>query len=389
MLFLWSTSTCRLNLQQNQIEDKLYWVYTNIRCNIKLKNLDKYRQNKQSWIDFSYSEKQSEERGSYDQNEKLRYSMLIEIQYDFQDSDEEFIRFLLEQEIIARENDDFQGIGDALWLGAYLLARFKRPYDIQLFYKAKFANFDTVCGFDREFMFLSLRDKTEDYVNKHHPDMYDEVKDIYKTFSLDNWWERLSSKFPENERDEPLLELYYRNIYFEKKDIAKIYLEKWKENEPDSKEKDNTLKYAYIDLDEIPKAIKLIKKELDGQKSNWDKASCNHDLLKLHTKLKSSDDGLDVINAIDKEFEQFDTWKKVGLGRMVIHEAFEFALATPNMSIAKTTFKIADKWFKEMNNIALVGLEAGWKAAEKCGFLEKVKLYKKLAHEENERIKNI
>ena len=42
-------------------------------------------------------------------------------------------------------------------------------------------------------------------------------------------------------------------------------------------------------------------------------------------------EGLDIIVVIDELFKQFDDWKDIGLGRMTIHEAFEYSLALDNV----------------------------------------------------------
>lgn len=349
-------------------------------------NLDFYRDGKENWKELSYSEAHSEDRGSYDRNEKSRYAALIELQYNFKKGDEQLIRFLFEQEIVARENDSFQGIGDALWLGAYLLAKFRKPEDIPLFHRAKFANFDTGCGFDREFIYCALREETEDYVFKNYPEIYEDIKDCFSFLDMDAWWSHTSKRFPDSETEESLLELYQRNIYFENYDQAKSYLEQWKQREPESKQKENTLKYAYTELGEYAKAVEILKREIGEKETNWDRASYFRDLLSLYTKMKEPKEGLDVIKSINKEFKRFNDWRDVGLGRMAIHEAFEYALATEDLEIAKQSFKIAHSWFKKMKSIAYVGLEAGWKAAERCGFTWIAIMYKNLAIKERQRI---
>jgi len=357
-----------------------------------MNNIALYRKDKQKWHDVSYSCAKSKKRGHYDSNEKLRYSVLISIQYDFQKSDEAFIRFLLEQEVLALENDSFQGISDALKLASYLLVKFNNPHDIPLFCRAKFANFDTACGFSREFMYLALREKTEDFVLQNYPDIYSDIEGDYIELcleeTLDEWWNYLSRSFPENEADEPLLELFERNIYFGKDDIAKKYLEQWKDQEPASENKDSTLKYAYISLGEYALALKQTKKELSKKKNNWDRASCLESLIGLSAKMDGSQnqEGLFFIKALDQEFKKFNNWKNIGLGRMSIHEGFNYILATNDIDIAKEAFVIVDRWFNEMDSIAYVGLKAGRKAAKKCGFLDKAKIYKKLKIKEKQRI---
>ena len=51
-------------------------------------NLDIYRKDRLSWNVASYCEMQSEERGSHDRNEKVRYSIIISLQYDLKKNDE-------------------------------------------------------------------------------------------------------------------------------------------------------------------------------------------------------------------------------------------------------------------------------------------------------------
>ncbi len=71
--------------------------------------LEQCRANRDEWQKYSYNKKISKKYGEYDGNEKERYALLIELQYNFQEEDTPLLRFLLEQEVIAREEDDFQG----------------------------------------------------------------------------------------------------------------------------------------------------------------------------------------------------------------------------------------------------------------------------------------
>ena len=54
--------------------------------------------------------------GTYDLNANQRYSVMIELQYDWRLEDHDLVRYLFEQEVIAREEDSFQGIGEVLEL---------------------------------------------------------------------------------------------------------------------------------------------------------------------------------------------------------------------------------------------------------------------------------
>lgn len=88
--------------------------------------LDLIRKNKELWDIFKYEGYEDEEWGTQDKNEKIRLALIIELQYDHQESDEELIKFLMENEVISRENDSFQGYGDSLKIISYLLANYKK-----------------------------------------------------------------------------------------------------------------------------------------------------------------------------------------------------------------------------------------------------------------------
>ena len=63
-----------------------------------------------------------------------------------------------------------------------------------------------------------------------------------------------------------------------------------------------------------------------------------------------------VIESINREFEQFDDWIDIGLGRMVIHAAFEYSLSVNSDEVARAVFNHGYNWFKKMDSIAYIGL---------------------------------
>jgi len=355
--------------------------------------LKKYRNNNTKWLEASYKETKSESRGSHDKNEKTRYAIFLSLQYDLKDTDEELVRYLYKEEIKARENDDFQGIGESLWLASYLLSKFKNPKDILLFHNAKHANFDTACGFDREFIYITLRSETEDYIKNNYPEIFEDVEGDYEDMDLENnldsWYKRLTKRFPDNEKDEHLLDLFERCIFFDDKLSARKYLEKWKSIEPESENKNSNLKYAYLDLGDYDKAVDLLIKELKTKETSWDIVSASTKVLKMYTKMKSSQKGFELIKSIDEELKKFDDWLNIGLGRILIHEAFEFSIAIDDIEITKQVFNIVDSWFKQMDNIAYVGLKAGLESAKTCGYDDMIKKYGDLAKKEKARIDGI
>ncbi|MBU2984907.1 hypothetical protein KO528_06075 [Saccharophagus degradans] len=355
-----------------------------------MSKLEEYRINNENWFEVAYKDAISEDRGSCDENEKARYALLIQIQYDFQESDQELIRFLFEQEIIAREKDEFQGIGSALWLGAFLLAKFRAPADISLFYRAKNSNFDTHCGFDIEFVFWPLKDNTDAYLADNHPELLNDLGGIYLESGINEtiseWWAGQLGQYPDCVEKELPLVLYERSLYFEDIEKAKEYLDSWASNEPESDRKQSYLKYAYKEIGEFDKAISIAKKDINLKGPGWDKASAFRDLLELYTRSGAPSVALQYIESIDAEFKRFDNWKRAGLGHMTVKSAFEYSIECNDSSAGKKAFKYANAWGNQVNKLPFVVLEAGMQAAEKWNMYFKAKKYKKLAEQERARI---
>ena len=71
---------------------------------------------------------------------------------------------------------------------------------------------------------------------------------------------------------------------------------------------------------------------------------------------------------------------------MAIHEVFELAIVHPDVAAAREAFGLADCWFQTSHDLAYVGLEAGAKAAQRCGWSDKESHYGRLAETERKRI---
>ena len=103
-----------------------------------MQQLPLYRRDKTLWQQLAYSPSMfMSDDGydvSYDKQAKARYALLIELQYDLQAQDEALVRYLFTQDILNHQEGSIWGESDALVLNAYLLASFKNPDDIPLFY---------------------------------------------------------------------------------------------------------------------------------------------------------------------------------------------------------------------------------------------------------------
>lgn len=352
-----------------------------------MQQLPLYRKDKTIWQQLAHSPSifisDDGYELSHDTHAKVRYALLVELQYNLQAQDEELIRYLFTQEILTSEINSIGGASNSLILNAYLLANFKNPNDILLFYNAKHSNFDASFVIDNEFMFYALKDKTEAFVKDNFPEIHDDLKGIYSQYYCDDalkeWWTHLSSDYPEREADEDLYILYQRYFYLDNYELAKKYLEAWNEATPDSVNKKSALKYAYIELKEYIQVIELLKEELATSDSHWDNVSCYRDLLDFYTRTEQSENALRTIDCIDKELEKFSDWKEVGLGRMTIEQIFEFSLLTDNTEFGVNAFNIGYKWLKKIQySLSYVGLDTALKAANKYDLIIQTNKLEKL-----------
>ncbi|WP_201511103.1 hypothetical protein [Psychrobacter alimentarius] len=360
-----------------------------------MQQLSLYRNNKAIWQKLAYSPSifisDDGYECNYDTNAKARYALLIELQYDLQAQDEALVRYLFTQEILKYQKASMGGVSDELLLNAYLLASFKNPNDILLFYNAKHSSFDASFVIDNEFMFYALKGKTEAFVKDNFLEIYDDLQGMYVQYDYDDaleaWWNHLSSNYPEQEADEHLYTLYQRHFYLENYELAKNYLEAWNEATPDSVNKKSALKYAYIELKEYLPVIELLKEELAGSDSHWDNVSCYSNLLKFYTRTEQSANALRAVDCIDKELKQFSDWKNVGLGRMTIEQIFEFSLLTDNTAFGIKAFNIAYKWLRKIQyDLSYVGLDTALKAANKYDLTIQANKLEKLLIAEQHRI---
>lgn len=352
-------------------------------------DIDVYRSTQAHWQNLAYLCGNSDERGDYDTQEKQRYAAMLAIQYDFKETDEALVRFLVEQETVARRNDSFQGIGDALWLGAYLLARFKRPEDIPLFYQAKVANFDTYCGFDREFMYIALYDETTAYVQQNFPDLLDEIKDDFATTEdLEQWWKNLAQRFPDNEEKESLDTLFHRYIYFDDKEKAKYYLEK--RIELSSEEEIPFLESDYIALEEYGEALRIIQEKLETPLAEWERRMHLKSALELCTKLKDKQLGFKMIQTVDEVLQQSQDYKQ---SWDVAHKACDYLIEMLSQSLdikqLREAFNTVNSWFSKSNKPPYVALVARYETAKALGFKLLTMRYRYDAKREKKRIDKI
>ena len=339
----------------------------------------------------AFAAKESDERGTFDANAEDRHRVLLQLQYDRRDSDEDLIRFLFTQEVIAAENDSFQGFGDAYTLAAVLLASYRNIEDVPLFARAKLANFDTACGFPLEFMHIAGGADTQNILKRKNKSLWEDLRRNFEgeestPADLETWWGSVNEDYPETEHDDHLLALYERAIAFNDEAMAREQLERWARQEPDSDSKRSKLKYEYEQMGDYSAAAEMADAQLKCSETPWDRASALSDLVRLHKLALHENESFEAAQRLGEVLAEFDDWIGIGLGRMAIHEVFELAATLSDKAVARRAFTLADSWFKRSSDLALVGLESAAKAALYCGLTEKVAEYKRMVSAERLRI---
>ena len=117
--------------------------------------------------DYLYCLEKDEKYGNTDSNYTNRTRLCYGLMYgEFEpESIEDAVRELFVSEVISRENESFQGIGVNIELLSAMLQKYASPDDDSLFKRAKNANFDCFCGYDKDLYadyFPALEDFTLD-----------------------------------------------------------------------------------------------------------------------------------------------------------------------------------------------------------------------------------
>lgn len=139
---------------------------------------------------YIYRKEHTEEYGdtdkNYDNRKRLCYGLLLNVCEIPEQKREEMTRELFEQEIISRENESFQGIGENLEILTLLMRQYRRDEDRELFKRAKNANFDCFLGYDPEHDYSRPHEKPELYsVYSSDPETYDLRDCIKLAYSMD------------------------------------------------------------------------------------------------------------------------------------------------------------------------------------------------------------
>lgn len=202
-----------------------------------LEQLALLRVNKLGLESFTYSERRNEEGAFYDANSINRYRLLIALQLERRDDDDVLLRFLFNQEILAHQRADFQGVFNSIKLNAFLLARFNCVDDLPLFIAACSANFDTQFEFNSKYFLWNGLQVSFDFVMCLDSDskefFYSKVGDsllncVYTDDEMERWKIGMQQLYPIGLSFEDFEEEFYFLLDLNEDAAARSLLDEWK-----------------------------------------------------------------------------------------------------------------------------------------------------------------
>ncbi len=352
------------------------------------------------------------ETGDRDLHAADRRQLAWALQYDATAQDAELIRAALTHEVSWRKLDPSQGIGETLELLAWLVARDRRRDDLWLLSRAKLANFDTGCGFDREHLAAALypastegsvegsadganegaadganegaADGANDgdadplaYVREHAPSIAarDAVLELlaepagapaFSAADLSSWLARKERDTPRDPAAEPLETWLDRALFLGDRPTARRLLAEWLAG----RERDaECLAFLANRLEELGDhdAEATARDELLLLLSTpADRASERCRAAIAARRAGQWGRALDHLDHAALLHRPRRAWLEIGRGRFFVHEAYELALAAAAASraeIAQRALVLADELAPQTPNLPPITLELQARAA--------------------------
>jgi hypothetical protein len=234
-----------------------------------LDNLTQFRENKSNWEKLKNLP--TEDKEYSDINYQNRKEILIALQFYKEDTDEELIKFLFEEEIKDRKKDPFQGNTESLNRGGFLLSTFKQSKYVWLFIEAKNANFDTHCGFDWEHILSAGVSNTFDYVEKNENERKEDFYDFFPNREdceltepdINKWHLHKSNYFSKSLENDDLEFWIEIALDISNMEEAKKLIGKLETQTTNSEESLRSLKYYKGRIKDYAGQIELIKSLID------------------------------------------------------------------------------------------------------------------------------
>lgn len=323
-----------------------------------------------------------------------RMQLAWALQYDARPDDARLIRFALEQETAWRAVDPSQGVGETLEIVGWLVARDRRVEDVWLLARAKMANFDAACAFDREHLFAAGVEATIVHVSECERADKDEILGllldepgaaVYTEEEIDAWLAGKAQYFaraPEQESVECWLE---RAFAVGATELAKELLAEWKNGRARNAAFFRSLAFYSEQLQDYAAVAEARSSLLEHEGDRFTRAAVLCDLAKAERRAGRPERALAALEQAALLHKAAPDWRGIGLGRFFVQECFEVAAACQPAE-AQRAFRLGDSFARDTPRLPLVALEAGIHAAHRAGDRVSAQSYRRLTTQERARL---
>lgn len=323
------------------------------------------------WSRIAYLSENDPQGSRRDAHARARLQVAWALERDFQPSDAPLLRFALDEEVKWRHEDPWQGIGETLEILAALTASLRDVQDVWVFARAKRANFDTHCGFDRRHICAAGMTKTLAYVQSSaHPEK-ESVLELFlderglPQFDDDEITSWLANRLEVQSLDaEQASRVWFeRALALGRRDIASLLLDAQMQRGPQDA---SSLREYAGDLEALERwneASVLRKARFDSIGETFDKAGEAQRIARLERLAQNAEEARHWLHIAGKLHAEHESWREVGLGRMFVEECFLCVVAL-GAERGIEMFSLAERFAKETPRLHLVALEAAVLAAE-------------------------
>jgi hypothetical protein len=336
------------------------------------------REDRDAWPELAPQLGRDAEGDEEDRSEVERLQLAWALQYEGDDGDDELARYALQQEIAWRRVSPYQGIGETLEILAWLVARERRVDDVWLMVDAKGANFDTSCGFDLQHLVAGGVAATLGHVRgSERPEA--ERKRVLEALlgegqecpideeEVSEWLELQAKGYPRAPAAEPLTLWIDRAIAVGEKALAVQLIEQWSTSE--SCERDSSflagLAYRFGELGEHDREATVRDELLLTLSSPFERAGERCRVAAAARRARQWACSLEHLDHAALLHRPRAPWRELGLGRELVHEAFELAenaATAGDLQLARRAFALGAEFAEQTPRLAPVTLESRAKA---------------------------
>lgn len=328
--------------------------------------LRKVREDRAAWALLAPAPIAGGEEGETDRHERDRLLLAWALQYDVRSSDEALLRHALEQEIAWREVAPFQGLGETLEILGWLVARARRVEDVWLLARAKHANFDTSCGFDREHLVAAGVEATLAHVRGHGGEPArgrvlallhgDDGAPLFTEAGVAEWMAAKERAMPRRPEDESIECWLSRAQQLGDAEAVRALLAEWSAG---CVERDTdflgTLAYHLGELGDHAEEADVRTERMLLLSTPFDRAGERCRIAACERRAGRWQRALDNLDHAALLHRPRPAWREVGLGRELVRECYELATMAPP-PVAAAALALAEELAPQTPNLPPVTL---------------------------------